>query len=157
MVKKMTIVMLLVLAPLTAKAKERPINLSLVTPIQIFPATDSIVGFRFSLLYGRNANFTGLDLGLANHTTGSFKGVQFGLVGIAESGFLGWQDNFINVTSSTMEGLQVGAVNYAEHARGVQFGLVNYAGTISGIQIGIVNIIRKGGMLPVMVIFNGSF
>ena len=157
MVKKTTIALLLVLAPLAAEAKERPINLSLVTPIQIFPDTDSIVGFRFSLLYGRNAAFTGLDLGLVNHTTGPFKGVQFGLVGIAENGFLGWQDDFVNITNGTMEGLQFGAVNYAEHARGVQLGLVNYAGTISGIQIGIVNIIRQGGMLPVMIIFNGSF
>jgi hypothetical protein len=157
MVKRLTILLLLVLAPFTARAKERPINLSLVTPIQIFPDTDSIVGFRFSLLYGRNAAFTGLDLGLANHTTGPFKGVQFGLVGIAEKGFLGWQDNFVNVTNGKLEGLQFGAVNYAEHVRGLQLGLVNYAGTISGIQIGIVNIIRKGGMLPVMVIFNGSF
>jgi hypothetical protein len=157
MSKKILIMVLLVLAPLAARAKERPINLSLVTPIQIFPDTDSIVGFRFSLLYGRNAALTGLDLGLVNHTTGSFKGVQFGLVGIAENGFLGWQDDFVNITHGKMEGLQVGAFNYAEHARGIQFGLVNYAGTISGIQIGIVNIIRKGGLLPVMVIFNGSF
>jgi hypothetical protein len=157
MAKKITILVLLLLAPLAAQAKERPINLSLVTPIQIFPDTDSIVGFRFSLLYGRNANFTGLDLGLVNHTTGQFKGVQFGLVGIGEQGFLGWQDNVVNITNGKMEGLQFGAVNYAEHARGVQLGLVNYAGTISGIQIGIVNIIRKGGMLPVMIIFNGSF
>jgi len=157
MARKFMMLLLLIMVPATVQAAERPINLSLVTPIQIFPDSDSIVGFRFSLLYGRNANFTGLDLGLCNHTTGSFKGVQFGLVGIAENGFLGWQDNFINVTGGKMEGLQVGAVNYAEHARGVQFGLVNYAGTISGIQIGIVNIIRKGGMLPVMVIFNGSF
>jgi hypothetical protein len=157
MIKKILILSLLVLAPLAAGAKERPINLSLITPIQIFPDTDSIVGFRFSLLYGRNAAFTGLDLGLCNHTTGSFKGVQFGLVGIAEKGFLGWQDDLVNITYGKLEGLQVGAFNYAEHARGVQFGLVNYAGTISGIQIGIVNIIRKGGMLPIMVIFNGSF
>ena len=157
MAKKILILSLLVLAPLAAGAKERPINLSLINPIQIFPETDSIVGFRFSLIYGRNAAFTGLDLGLVNHTTGSFKGVQFGLVGIAEKGFLGWQDDIVNITYGKMEGLQVGAFNYAEHARGIQFGLVNYAGTISGIQIGIVNIIRRGGMLPIMVIFNGSF
>ena len=157
MAKRTTILILLVLAPLAARAAERPINLSLVTPIQIFPDTDSIVGFRFSLLYGRNAAFTGLDLGLCNHTTGQFKGVQFGLVGIGEKGFLGWQDNFVNITNGKMEGLQFGAVNYAEHVRGLQLGLVNYAGTISGIQIGLVNIIRQGGMLPVMIIFNGSF
>jgi hypothetical protein len=157
MKKKILFLTLLILAPLSAQARERPVNLALLTPIQIFPDTDSIVGFRFSLLYGRNAAFTGLDLGLCNHTTGPFKGVQFGLAGIAEKGFLGWQDNFVNVTTGKMEGLQFGAFNYAEHARGVQLGLVNYAGTISGIQIGIVNIIRKGGMLPVMVIFNGSF
>ncbi len=76
---------------------------------------------------------------------------------IAESGFWGWQDNCVNVTSDKLEGLQKGAFNYAEHARGIQFGLVNYAGRITGLQIGLMNIIRRGGILPVCIIFNGSF
>lgn len=154
---KRLICLIVLLTPLWAQAAERPIQLSLVTPIQIFPPSDSIVGFRFNLLYGRNAAMTGLDLGLVNHTTGQFTGVQFGLAGIAESGFLGWQDNAVNITNGQFEGLQFGAFNYAEHARGLQLGLVNYAGTIKGLQIGIVNIIRSGGMLPVCIIFNGSF
>ena len=60
-------------------AKNRPIQLALVTPIQIFPESDSITGIRLNLLYGRNASVTGLDVGLVNHTsTGKFKGLQYG-------------------------------------------------------------------------------
>ena len=152
-----SIIALMLLTALPAAAAERPIQLALITPIQIFPASDSIVGFRFNLLYGRNAALTGLDLGLVNHNTGQVVGVQFGLAGFAESGFLGWQDNMVNVVNGQLEGLQVGAFNYAERVRGIQFGLVNYAGTITGLQIGIVNIIRRGGFLPVCIIVNGSF
>ena len=148
---------ILVSASFQVYAGEKPIQLALFTPIQIFPETDSITGFRFNLLYGRNAAVTGLDLGLVNHSTGQFKGVQFGFVGISDSDFLGWQDNAVNIVSGQFEGLQVGLFNYAKRVRGVQFGGVNYAGSITGLQIGLVNIIRQGGFLPVCIIVNGSF
>ena len=57
-----------------AAADTMPIQLSLFTPVQIFSDTTSIAGFRFNLLYGRNADMTGFDLGLVNHTTGSVQG-----------------------------------------------------------------------------------
>jgi hypothetical protein len=126
-----------------ARAEEKPIQLSLFTPIQIFPESDTIAGFRFNLLYGRNVSMTGLDLGLVNHITrGSFTGLQWSLVGITEGEF---------------KGLQLGVINYAKQVRGVQFGFVNYAGTIYGLQIGLINIIGQGGWLPVCIIVNGSF
>ncbi|MGB2768214.1 MAG: hypothetical protein WBC88_00615, partial [Candidatus Zixiibacteriota bacterium] len=50
-------------------AQNRPIQLALVTPIQIFPEDNSITGVRLNLLYGRNVSVSGLDLGLVNHTT----------------------------------------------------------------------------------------
>ena len=49
------LVLALLFLPAVGHAEEsgaKPINLSLFTPVQIFPAEASIHGFRFSLLYG---------------------------------------------------------------------------------------------------------
>lgn len=139
-------------------AQNRPIQLALVTPIQIFPEDNSITGVRLNLLYGRNVSVSGLDLGLINHTTtGMFKGWQHGLVGIADADFLGWQDCAVNVTKGRCEGFQWGIVNYSGEMSGFQLGFVNYAMTMKGLQIGLVNIIKQGGQFPVFPIVNWSF
>jgi hypothetical protein len=151
-------VVALVLTSTAVLAEDRPIQLSLVTPIQIFSEDDSIKGFRLNLLYGRNASIKGVDLGLVNHTTsGISKGWQLGLVGVVDSDFVGWQDNSVNVVKGNFSGFQWGAVNYAKSAKGFQLGMVNYAERMNGLQIGFVNIIRHGGMLPVFPIINWSF
>ena len=163
MVKKFALMCGVALAALIfvacpAMAEEKPIQLALFNPVQIFPETTSITGLRLSLIYGRNVSVTGLDLGLVNHTTtGPFMGVQFGGVGLADSDFTGWQDCWVNVTKGKMEGFQWGLVNYANHASGFQLGLVNYAVTMRGLQIGLVNIIKQGGQFPVFPIVNWSF
>ncbi len=152
------VVLTLILIWTPVQAEKRPIQIALVTPIQIFPEDDSITGVRFNLLYGRNAAVSGLDLGLVNHTTtGMFKGWQHGLVGIADTDFMGWQDCAVNVTNGKFEGFQWGIVNYANAMSGFQLGLVNYAQTMKGLQIGFVNIIRQGGQFPVFPIVNWSF
>ncbi|MFH1335147.1 MAG: hypothetical protein ABII96_01400 [Candidatus Zixiibacteriota bacterium] len=139
-------------------AENRPIQIALVTPIQIFPEDNSITGVRLNLLYGRNVSVTGLDVGLVNHTTtGKFIGLQYGLVGLSDSDFSGWQDCVVNITNKKFEGFQFGWVNYADYMSGFQLGLVNYAGSAKGLQIGLVNIIRQGGQFPVFPIVNWSF
>jgi hypothetical protein len=140
------------------QAQNRPIQIALLTPVQIFPEKNSISGVRLNLIYGRNVSVTGLDLGLINHTTtGISKGIQFGMVGLADSDFTGWQDNWVNVTKGKFKGLQWGTVNYAKNMSGFQLGLVNYAQGMNGLQIGLVNIIRQGGVLPVLPVINWSF
>lgn len=149
---------LCLLAPAArAEAQGKPISLGLFTPVQIVPEGQGISGFRLSLIYGKNAFLTGLDIGLVNVTAGQVTGVQWGLVGIAGGNFTGWQDNWINVTGKTFEGFQFGLYNQAQHAKGLQLGLVNNTVTMEGVQIGLINIIHKGGMLPVFPIFNFSF
>ncbi len=139
-------------------AQDKPIQLSLFAPIQIFPEENSISGVRLSLIYGRNASVTGLDWGLVNHTTtGLSKGVQFGFVSLVDSDFVGWQDNTVNVVKGNFEGFQSGFVNYANYAHGLQLGFVNYAASMKRLQIGLVNIIGRGGMFPVFPIVNWSF
>ena len=153
----LTIMTIMTIIP-SAMAKDRPIQLALFAPIQLFPESNSITGIRLSLIYGKNTSVTGLDWGLVNHTTaGRSMGVQFGLVGLADADFLGWQDNAINIVKGDFEGLQWGFVNYADHANGLQLGFVNYARTLKGLQIGLVNIIKQGGAFPVFPIINWSF
>lgn len=152
------IVALFCTASIPAQAQDSPIQLALVTPIQIFPEDYSITGIRFNLLYGRNVAVTGVDFGLINHTTsGETVGVQWGAIGLADGDFVGWQDNIVNVVRNDFEGLQWGLINYANHASGLQFGLVNYAITLQGLQIGLVNVIKQGGQFPVFPIINWSF
>ncbi len=151
------IFLILVSAPLMAQEK-RPVQVSLFTPVQIFPEGDAISGLRFNFLYGRNSVVTGVDLGLVNHTTsGVSKGWQWGLVGLVEEDFVGFQDNGVNIVKGSFEGFQWGVVNYAHSANGFQLGLVNYAVNLKGLQIGLVNIIKQGGQFPVFPIVNWSF
>jgi hypothetical protein len=133
--------------------EKRAINLALVTPIQLYPAEDVISGFRFNLIYGRNAGMSGLDLGLANHVDGPMRGVQLGAVNMTDSG-VGFQWGAINLNEGEFEGFQWGWYNQAGLNNGLQLGLVNYAQKAKGIQVGIVNIIKEGGRFPIMVLVN---
>jgi hypothetical protein len=139
-------------------AQEKPIQLSLFSPIQLVPEGNAIAGVRLSLLYGKNTYVSGLDWGLVSHcTSGMSKGAQFGLVGFVEADFMGWQSSVVNYTKGNFEGFQWGFVNYAGHANGFQLGFINYAMTMHGLQIGLVNIIKQGGQFPVFPIINWSF
>jgi hypothetical protein len=141
-----------------SQSEEKPVNLSLFTPVQIINEEHDITIFRFNLIYGRNASVRGVDLGLVNHTTtGACKAWQIGIVGWADTDFLGWQYSTLNVTKGNFKGLQWGAVNYAGHMNGLQLGFFNYAETAHGLQIGFINVIREGGFLPVFPIVNWSF
>jgi hypothetical protein len=141
-----------------SRSQIKPVQLSLVNPIQIVPESQSINGFRFNLIYGKNANVSGFDLGLANHTTGKELGVQWGFVNLTDEGVTGWQNGFVNIAKGMSTGLQTGTVNYNDgHFEGLQFSIVNYAATLKGLQIGLINIIGKGGFLPVFPIFNFDF
>ena len=139
-------------------AQEKPIQVALFNPVQIFPENTSISGLRLNIIYGKNANVSGLDLGFVNQTTGNQTGIQWGGVNLTNGNFKGWQSAWINVSHSDFLGLQTGLVNYHQgHFNGLQFSVVNYAETIKGLQLGLVNIIKSGGFLPVMVFFNFDF
>jgi hypothetical protein len=156
----MAVLMVVVLlsAPVSAQETQRPIQLSLVTPIQIFPDNYSISGLRINLLYGRNTSVVGLDLGLVNHTTtGLSQGLQLGFVNLNDADYTGLEHAFVNVTTGNAKGMQWGFVNTAGFMNGLQLGFVNYAKSMKGLQIGLVNIIKQGGQFPVFPIVNWSF
>jgi len=139
-------------------SQDKQIQLSLLNPIQIFSESESISGFRFNLIYGKNVNVTGFDLGLVNQSTGIQKGVQWGGVNLTDRGVTGWQAGFVNLSKGSSVGLQTGMVNYHQgHFNGLQFSIVNYAATLKGLQLGLINIIGEGGFLPVFPFFNFDF
>ena len=148
-----------------------PIQLSVFPPIQIAGESESVRGVRLSLLFGRNANVTGLDWSLiANHTTGDQTGLQLSLGSLVEGDFTGLQWNMVNVTQGEMYGVQLGLVNVTGTARGFSWGgvnyskgnyrglqlaLVNYAQSMAGgVQVGLINIIKEGGQFPFFPIVN---
>jgi hypothetical protein len=159
------------LCAIAADAQEtKPIEISLWTPVQIHDENTSIKGFRLNILYGVNADVTGVDIGLVNRNTGVFKGFQWGLVGIAGD-FTGWQNTAVNITNGkfvglqgslypaiynsgvTTEGVQFGLVNRAESFEGLQLGLFNVTDTLRGLQIGLLNVVgsrEKWKYLPIV-------
>ena len=142
----------------TSVAADKPVNLSLFTPISIAKETDSVSAFRFNLLYGKNTSVKVVDLGLVNHTTsGLSKGLQWGAVNIAEGDFKGLQLATVTYNPGSFHGMQWGVVNHTMNGDGLQVGFVNYAEKYHGLQIGLVNIIRQDGFLPVFPIVNWSF
>ena len=143
---------------LPAVAAEKPVNLSIFTPISIAKESDSVTAFRFNLIYGKNTSVRVVDLGLVNHTTtGLSKGLGWGLVNLTDADFTGIQLGTVNVVGGSFEGFEWGFVNHAQNARGLQLGFVNYAQTLYGLQIGLINIIKQDGFMPFFPIVNWSF
>ena len=142
---------------LPAAAAEKPINLSLFTPVSLAKAEDAVTAFRLNFIYGKNTSVKVVDLGLVNHTTsGMSNGLEWGFVNFAEGEFSGLQLGAFNVDKGTGKGLLLGTVNYTANGGGLHLAFVNYAEKLQGVQIGAVNIIKQGGMFPVMVIANWS-
>jgi hypothetical protein len=164
----------LALSASPARAETKPFNLTLLSPAQVFPPADSVRGVRINLLYGRNVNVSGLELGLVSgHVTGDFRGLQWQPVNLVDGSFTGWQTGWlfsqtrgdflglqssaVNFTGGHAEGVQLGVVNVTESMSGLQLGLVNVAGRTDGLQIGLVNVIKSKESLPVLPIVNWTF
>jgi hypothetical protein len=140
---------------------ESPINLALFNPVQITKETESVSAFRFSLIYGRNADMQGLDLSLVGRNTGSFTGISWTGVGMVDGDFTGGQIGWLaSITEGNMQGLQVGAYTKAgSGSSGVQWGIVNTADSFSGLQLGFVNIaesMRSGLQIGLVNIINNK-
>jgi len=167
----LTLVLIAVLVG-PAQAEEKPINIALFTPIQIFDESQSIKGVRWNILYGSNQDVKGLDIGLVNRIRGDGLGVSWGAVGYIEGSYVGWQNNWItNYNLGSFKGLQTGflnhtgggkswqwgAINVADAGSGFMLGFVNYAESYGGLQIGILNIIKSKESLPILPIVNWGF
>jgi hypothetical protein len=158
------------LAPSARAEGGSPIQVALFNPAQIVKEDKSVKGVRIDLLYGKNADVTGLDWGLVNQTTGNEGALQIGFVNLVDKDFTGWQDGGFNITKGEFTGLQTGIynstedmngfaygwVNRSRNMRGFQLGLVNITETMHGLQIGVANMIQKG-KIPFLPIVNWSF
>ncbi len=155
-----------------AAAQDKPIQLSLFTPVQIVPETQGVSAFRLNLIYSVNRSVKYVDIGLVNMTSGGpSAGFQWAVVAINKGSFSGWQHAAVAMTQGQFtglqsgfftsagrgEGLQWGFINTAKYWNGLQLGVVNYAESLHGLQIGLVNIIKTGGQFPVFPIVNWSF
>ncbi|MDT8340377.1 MAG: hypothetical protein RQ751_02605 [Longimicrobiales bacterium] len=168
---------LTLLAVPSAVHAQNPIQLSLFPPIQIVPEDEAVSGFRLGV-YARNAEMSGLDLGLVLHSTGNASALQIGAVNVVDGDFLGVQAGWgaglalANVTrgevrgvqlalyngAGTAEGFQLGLVNNTQTVmRGFQLSLVNIADDMNGLQVGLVNIIRSKENFPVLPLVNWKF
>ena len=158
----------------SAKAQDKAINVALFNPVQIFDESTSVTGFRLNVFYGKNANFTGLDLGwiALGQVTGDMTGVQWNPINMVGGMSTGWQAGLVNATNGYLglqtavvnydegsgEGAQLGWVNIAERASGLQIGFFNMCQQMdSGIQIGLINVIRSKDKLPILPLVNWSF
>ena len=161
------------IVPAAARA-ESPVNLALFSPVQLTAETESVTAFRFSLIYGRNADLTGLDLSLVGLNSGSVSGIAFTGLGMVEGDFTGGQLSWLAaITNGNMQGMQwaiynkaglgssgvqLGLLNTADDFSGLQLGFVNIAESMrSGLQIGLINIINNKEKLKVFPIVNWKF
>jgi len=142
------------LTVLPAMAADKPINISLFTPIALAGPSDGVTAFRWDLIYGKNTSVKIVDLGLVNQTTTLSNGLQLGLVNYNEGEFSGIQLATISYNKGTAKGFQWSGFNYAGTEAGLQLAFVNYAEKLEGFQIGVLNIAKSGGMFPLMVIAN---
>lgn len=176
--KKLLFILLASLFGFSAQAvtTASPLGFSLINPVQVPPDNFSIIGARFSLLYGQHRNVKGLDFslignnteqefrgsaisGVFNHTQGDTNIIGVQLAGVynynkARSSVYGLQAAiFANLGDYTdIYGLQVGLYNRAREVYGVQIGLINYAYNLHGLQIGLLNFNVQGwfGMAPLI-------
>ena len=166
----------LALIPESASAQTKPVQLGLVTPLQIVPEDQSVGAFRLCLIYCANEDVRYVDIGLVLKTNGEQSFAQLGAVGLGND-FSGVQLNWLGAYNTgnlggvqwsglgnytvTGEGVQLsGIFNGAEDFGGLQIALVNYTKTLQGLQLGIINIISEGGDifgLPIFPFVNFDF
>lgn len=147
-----------------------PLGVSIVSPLQ-FPASDyDITGARVSLIFGRNRDFTGIDLGLlGNITTGKFTGLAISglfnntrsmttITGLQLAGLANINSQKTTVygiqaalganynnAESTIYGFQLALANLSENTtiNGLQVGIYNKARAVRGFQIGLINMTQS--------------
>ena len=156
------------------KKLETPIQLAFAAPAQIYRESASVMGIRLSVFLGRNRDVTGLDLGLANSTTGNFSGFGAGLVNFVDGDgsalqvgcvnscngyFSGIQlSGFLNHVGGDSNALQVGPINVVKGTQGgLQIGVINVAKVLNGVQIGLININSSSDTVSFMPILNMAF
>jgi len=118
--------------------KWSPLGLGIAAPAQLPFMSSDVYGIRCGGLLGFNNNVYGLDVGVAELSTGDFIGAQAAAMSWTEGDVYGVQASALaNVVNEKMIALQVAPVNVVwGDAGGVQAGLVNYDAAFAGLQVG---------------------
>lgn len=122
-----------------------PFQFAVFNPLQLFNEGKDIIGLRLTLVYGGNADVSGIDLGLGINSSHNFTGIQ--IAGIMNNAagdpgdFIGTGIQIAGLGNTTdhLYGIQIGGLGngVTNDATGIQIGLVgNVASTVKGIQIG---------------------
>lgn len=150
-----------------SQAAFSPVSVGIFPPVQ-FPASDfTISGFRLSLLWGKQRDIYGLDIGaIGNITEQEFVGTSISgifnstngsttVLGVQLAGITNVNTNKTDVFGiqiagivnsnkavSKIAGLQVSIANLSPHTDiyGLQVGIYNTALNVNGLQVGIVNV-----------------
>jgi hypothetical protein len=147
------------------------------------PSDPDVKGMRMVLLYGKNTNVNGLDLGFAaiseavnqkgfsfnmglTQVTGTSTGCASSLINVHSGEDSGFNAAFINFVKNIEEGVNVGFLNVTDDfsnvdvgglsvsdQSNVQVGFVNVTKKINRVQIGFLNF-AENGFFPVFPIFN---
>ena len=117
-------------------ADTTPIMVSLVTPVQAPSSDYDVTGLRLSLIYGDCEEFTGIDIGIVDHTGLDFTGLVLGGVNIADGRLYGGQLGLVNWNGHHDR-------KWGRRSIGAQVGIFNYADTFCGLQDGIVNVTSR--------------
>jgi uncharacterized protein YjbI with pentapeptide repeats len=141
-----------------AKNEREPIQLALFDPIQIFNNKKSIHGLRLNLIYTKNKDIKGADIGwLLNSASRDVIGFETGLVNIVERNFVGAQLSGLSLVNNNVTGAQLSGVNITENlTHGLAIGFVNITGRLKGLQIGLININKAKAPLYIFPFFNFS-
>lgn len=145
-----------------------PLQLSLITPIQLVPKDDSICGARVNLLYGSNRAVWGVDAGVVNNAE-TLKGIELGLLvnliksseetpstpswGIQAAGLVnrdikvpfsgiqvaGIANENRDVIFTGLQAAILGNQNMNSEVDGIQVSLFNHSKKFNGIQVGLGN------------------
>ena len=111
-----------------------PVNLSLFTPIELFPLKPRrVVGLSLNLLYGHEEELWGAQAGVVN-SADLLRGVQLGVANISDGG-TGVQIGLFQWVEGDLVGVQVGLTNYVRDFKGLQLSAGNIATRVKGIQL----------------------
>lgn len=131
-------------------------QLSIFSPLQLFPERYVIGGLALGLIQTDNAEVYGVQYAPIS-AAGKMGGVQTGILCSADDMY-GFQAGGLFNQAKNVYGAQFGAINLAGTVRGVQIGFLNMAKNLKGIQIGFLNVLSDPGLLGrVMIGLNIGF
>lgn len=120
-----------------------PLEISVVSPIEVPWSTDNVYGWRLGLLVANHSSIYGLDTGVMNIADDDVYGVQAGVFGNWNAGKVyGLQIGglFNSVTGRSID-LQIAGIlnDNADYAGGIQIALFNNDMDFDGLQFAAVN------------------